>query len=136
MPLNSIPATTTVSALQAKRDAARGKTAVNVEYIGGVVPGNSGELEGLHAAGVRAFKCFLAPSGVDEFPAVIENDLRKAFPILARIGLPLMVHAEDPERLANTRKRSRFMRLPRVAAVRRRNRRSPLVRLLEWCPTL
>lgn len=96
MPLNSIPATTSVSALEVKRKAALGKCAVNVEFIGGVVPGNSGELEALRDGGVRAFKCFLAPSGVDEFPAVDENDLRKAFPVLARLGLPLMVHAEDP----------------------------------------
>ena len=99
MPLNSIPATTTVKALEAKRKAASGKAVVNVEYIGGVVPGNSGELEALRDAGVRAFKCFLSPSGVDEFPAVSESDLREAFPVLARLGLPLMVHAEDPSRL-------------------------------------
>ncbi|MFN2602929.1 MAG: allantoinase AllB [Gemmatimonadaceae bacterium] len=99
MPLNSIPATTTVGALEAKRKAASGKTVVNVEYIGGVIPGNSGELEGLRDAGVRAFKCFLSPSGVEEFPAVSENDLREAFPILERLGLPLMVHAEDPSLL-------------------------------------
>ncbi|MEO7647044.1 MAG: allantoinase AllB, partial [Gemmatimonadaceae bacterium] len=99
MPLNSVPATTTVKALEAKRAAARGKTAVNVEFIGGVVPGNTGELEGLRDAGVRAFKCFLSPSGVDEFPHVTARDLSKAFPVLARLGLPLMVHAEDPARL-------------------------------------
>ena len=96
MPLNSIPATTTVAALNAKRQAARGKSYVNVEYIGGVVPGNESHLEALADAGVRAFKCFLSPSGVDEFPNVTESDLEKAFPILERIGLPLMVHAEDP----------------------------------------
>ncbi|HEY3258438.1 MAG TPA: allantoinase AllB, partial [Gemmatimonadaceae bacterium] len=96
MPLNSIPATTTVAALEMKRWAAKGKTVVNVEYIGGVLPGNSGELEGLRDAGVRAFKCFLSPSGVAEFPAVTESDLREAFPVLERLGLPLMVHAEDP----------------------------------------
>lgn len=96
MPLNSIPATTTASALEAKRAAASGKTSVNVEFIGGVVPGNTGELEGLRDAGVRAFKCFLSPSGVDEFPHVTQRDLSKAFPVLARLGLPLMVHAEDP----------------------------------------
>ena len=99
MPLNSVPATTTVKALEAKRAAARGKTAVNVEFIGGVVPGNTGELEGLRDTGVRAFKCFLSPSGVDEFPHVTARDLSKVFPVLARLGLPLMVHAEDPARL-------------------------------------
>ena len=96
MPLNSIPATTTVAALEEKRAAALAKAIVNVEYIGGVVPGNTGELAGLAAAGVRAFKCFLTPSGVDEFEQVTEGDLREAFPVLARLGLPLMVHAEDP----------------------------------------
>jgi allantoinase len=96
MPLNSIPATTTVAALDAKRNAARGKTSINVEFIGGVVPGSTAHLEGLRDAGVRAFKAFLSPSGVDEFPNVTERDLSKAFPILARLGVPLMVHAEDP----------------------------------------
>src|SRR5687768_16903184 len=96
MPLNSIPATTTVSALEAKRRAARGKSHVNVEYIGGVVPGNTDEIGPLARAGVRAFKCFLSPSGVDEFGHVSEDDLRAAFPALAKTGLPLMVHAEDP----------------------------------------
>lgn len=137
MPLNSIPATTTVGALEAKRGAARGRTTVNVEYIGGVVPGNTDELEGLHAAGVRAFKCFLAPSGVDEFPAVSESDLRVAFPILARLGVPLMVHAEDPERLGNTGKSSRvyadYLASRPVAA--EESAIALLVRLLEWCPT-
>ena len=63
MPLNSIPATTTVVALEAKRRAASAHASVHVEFIGGVVPGNSGEIEALAAAGVCAFKCFLTPSG-------------------------------------------------------------------------
>ena len=107
MPLNSIPATTTVNALEVKRKAARENSVVNVEFIGGVVPGNVGELEALRDAGVRAFKCFLSPSGVDEFPAVTDSDLRKAFPVLARLGLPLMVHAEDPACLLPGRGSSR-----------------------------
>jgi allantoinase len=96
MPLNSIPATTTVKALEAKRAAARGKCCVDVGFWGGVVPGNDGELDALVDAGVRGFKCFLAPSGVDEFPAVDEHDLRGAMPILARRDVPLLVHAELP----------------------------------------
>ena len=96
MPLNSIPATTTVAALQAKRDAARAQCHVDVGFWGGVVPGNAGDLEALIDAGVRGFKCFLVPSGVDEFPAVSEADLRQALPILARRHVPLLVHAEDP----------------------------------------
>ena len=102
MPLNSIPATTTVAALEAKCAAAKGNTRVNVEYIGGVIPGNADQLEPLVNAGVRAFKCFLSPSGVDEFPHVTEADLRVALPILAKLGVPLMVHAEDPALLRDT----------------------------------
>ena len=96
MPLNSIPATTTVEALEVKRRAARGKSHVNVEFIGGVVPGNADQIQPLADAGVLAFKCFISPSGVEEFPNVSEADLRAALPHLMRAGLPLMVHAEDP----------------------------------------
>ena len=96
MPLNAIPATTTVAALDVKRAAARGQCAVDVGFIGGVVPGNVSELRSLHAAGVMAFKCFLSPSGVDEFPHVSEHDLLAACPVLVGLGAVLMVHAEDP----------------------------------------
>ena len=99
MPLNSIPATTTVASLQAKMQAATGRCHVDVGFWGGVVPGNAGELDGLIDAGVRGFKCFLVPSGVDEFPAVDEGDLRLALPILARRDVPLLVHAEDPSHI-------------------------------------
>jgi allantoinase len=102
MPLNSIPATTTVSALVAKREAARAKCHVDVGFWGGVVPGNAAELDGLVDAGVRGFKCFLVPSGVDEFSAVNEADLRKALPILARRRVPLLVHAESPDVIADS----------------------------------
>jgi allantoinase len=99
MPLNSIPPTTSVDALEEKVDAARDQSVVNVEYIGGLVPGNLRQLERLADAGVRAFKCFLTPSGVDEFANVSERDLQAAFPVLRRLGLPLMVHAEDPREI-------------------------------------
>jgi allantoinase len=94
MPLNSVPATTTVGALYAKVEAARAQCHVDVGFWGGVVPGNARELDALIDAGVRGFKCFLVPSGVDEFPAVTEQDLRLVLPILARRGVPLLVHAE------------------------------------------
>jgi allantoinase len=61
-----------------------------------VVPGNAPDLEGLVAAGVPGFKCFLVPSGVDEFPGVVEADLRIAMPVLSALGVPLLVHAELP----------------------------------------
>jgi allantoinase len=94
MPLNSVPPTTTVSALRAKVEAARAQCHVDVAFWGGLVPGNTAELEPLIDEGVRGFKCFLVPSGVEEFPAVTEKDLRLALPILASRGVPLLVHAE------------------------------------------
>jgi allantoinase len=45
---------------------------------------------------VLGFKCFLSPSGVDEFESVSEFDLRTAMPLLARLGMPLLAHAEWP----------------------------------------
>src|SRR6266496_2336684 len=74
MPLNSIPATTSLSGLHAKREAARGKCWIDVRLWGGVVPGNTRDLRPLWQAGVLGFKCFLTPSGVDEFAAVTESD--------------------------------------------------------------
>ena len=99
MPLNSVPATTTVPGLGAKRQAAQGQCHVNVAFWGGVVPGNHPDLEGLARAGVRGFKCFLSPSGVEEFPHVGERDLNAALPVIGRLGLPLLVHAEWPDAL-------------------------------------
>jgi allantoinase len=96
MPLNSIPATTTVSAFHEKVAAARGQLFVDTGFWGGVVRGNSHELRGLYDSGVYGFKCFLVPSGVDEFHHVTEADLRAAMPILAQLGAPLLVHAELP----------------------------------------
>jgi len=96
MPLNCIPATTTLDALNAKLAAARGKLIVDTAFWGGVVPGNTGELTKLWDAGVVGFKCFLVHSGVDEFPNVSEKDLRAAMPELARLGAMLIVHAEVP----------------------------------------
>jgi len=96
MPLNSIPPTTTAAGLREKLAAARGKCFVDVGFWGGVVPGNTGELAALSAAGVVGFKCFLIHSGVDEFPNVTEKDLRDALPELSRLGALLIVHAEVP----------------------------------------
>jgi allantoinase len=94
MPLNSIPPTTTRGALQAKRDAARDRLFVDCGFWGGVVPGNTGELEGMVEEGVCGFKAFLVPSGVDEFPPVDEADLRLALLSLTGRGAPLLAHAE------------------------------------------
>jgi allantoinase len=100
MPLNSIPATTSESALRAKLAATDGKLLVDVAFWGGVVPGNAPELHGLHEAGACGFKCFLVPSGVDEFPSVSYHEMEAAMAELAALDAPLLVHAEDPRIVA------------------------------------
>ena len=50
MPLNSVPPTTTTGALRRKQPTARGGWA-DVGFWGGAVPGNLGELAGLHDTG-------------------------------------------------------------------------------------
>ena len=96
MPLNSIPATTTLDAFKTKLDEARDKCFVDVAFWGGVVPGNTGEIAPMLEAGVVGFKCFLVPSGVAEFQHVTEEDLRRAMPELTRLNALLIVHAELP----------------------------------------
>src|SRR5687768_18083237 len=100
MPLNSIPATTTVDALEQKRSVAHGRCHVDVGFIGGVVPGNTADLAPLAEAGVLAFKCFLIDSGVKEFAHVDDAHLREAMPVLASLKRVLMVHAELPAPIA------------------------------------
>jgi allantoinase len=94
MPLNSIPATTTLAALRAKQAAAAGQLWVDVGFWGGVVPGNTHELAGMAEAGAIGFKCFLVESGVDEFQFIKEPELLPAMRELARIRGTLLVHAE------------------------------------------
>jgi allantoinase len=136
MPLNCVPATTSLGGLAAKREAARGKCAVDVGFIGGVVPGNAHQLAPLRAAGVLAFKCFLVDSGVEEFPAVHEEDLREALPVLATLGVPLMVHAEHPAHVTTPAvgggtAYARYLASRPASAERAAI--DLLVRLVEWC---
>ncbi|KAL4739778.1 hypothetical protein BDV11DRAFT_111467 [Aspergillus similis] len=94
MPLNAIPPTTTVENFKLKLKAAEGKCWVDVGFYGGIIPGNAGELKALVREGVRGFKGFLIDSGVDEFPAVSSEDVRKAMAELADEPTTLMFHAE------------------------------------------
>jgi len=96
MPLNCLPPTTTVTALEAKRSAATGQCQVDWMAWGGVVSDNQKHIEGLAAAGVPGFKCFLIHPGIDGFTMVTESELRAALPRVAGTGWPLLVHAELP----------------------------------------
>jgi allantoinase len=102
MPLNSSPVTTTAKAFEAKLNAAMGGQTgtvrpvlhTNCGFWGGIVPGNEKEIESLIEKGVLGFKAFLTHSGIDEFPNVTEDDLRKTMPVIAKHNLPLLVHCE------------------------------------------
>ncbi|MHB8499388.1 MAG: allantoinase AllB [Candidatus Acidiferrales bacterium] len=101
MPLNCLPATTNVDALEAKRAAAQGRCRVDWMAWGGVVSDNQRDIEPLAHAGVPGFKCFLVHPGIDGFTMVTEPQLRAALPHVARTGLPLLVHAELPGPIAS-----------------------------------
>jgi allantoinase len=99
MPLNCVPVTTSLAAFEEKLAAVKDLLAVDVGFWGGVVPGNSspatrGELAKMASRGMLGAKCFLCHSGIDDFPASREQDLRAAMPVLRDAGIPLLVHAE------------------------------------------
>jgi allantoinase len=101
MPLNSLPPTTTAEALALKQSVAAPQVRVDVGFWGGAVPENLGALAPLHDAGVFGFKCFLAPSGVPEFGHLDGAGLDAATAEVAVLGSRLIVHAEDPDLLAD-----------------------------------
>ena len=102
MPLNSVPPTVTVEALEIKRSVARGQAFVDVGFWGGAVPAHLGDLAALHEAGVFGFKCFLLDSGVAEFPPLSADELTVAMTETARLGSLLLVHAEDGHLIRET----------------------------------
>ena len=100
MPLNSIPPTVDLPALDIKRKSAEGQCFIDVGFWGGAVPGNLGELRALHDAGVFGFKCFLLHSGVEEFPPLSPADLESYLRVLRDFDGLLIVHAEDANTIA------------------------------------
>lgn len=96
MPLNSVPPTVSVEALDVKRRAAAHQSFVDVGFWGGAVPGNTPDLRPLHDAGVFGFKCFLVHSGVDEFPHLDVDEMERDLVEIAATDSLLLVHAEDP----------------------------------------
>jgi allantoinase len=99
MPLNCLPETTTVAALEAKRTAAAGQCHVDWVPWGGLTGLNRDHVAPLAAAGVAGFKCFLIYPGIEGFAMIGKRELETALPDLAATGLPLLVHAELAEYL-------------------------------------
>src|ERR1700736_3708420 len=99
MPLNCLPETTTLAALEAKRHAAAGQCRVDSAPWAGLTGQNAAHLAPLAEAGVAGFKCFLINPGIEGFAMIEKHELEAALPALARTGLPLLVHAELAEHL-------------------------------------
>lgn len=97
MPLNSSPVTISAKTFQDKIVASKGKLYCNCGFWGGIVPDNADKLEELINEGVLGIKAFLTHSGIDEFPNVTIEDLRKGLATLAKHQIPLLAHAELDE---------------------------------------
>jgi allantoinase len=95
MPLNAIPPTTTAENLNLKRSVAKDQAFVDVGFWGGAIPGNTADLRPLHDEGVFGFKCFLLPSGVEEFPHLDADEMEKDMRELKSFDSLMIVHAED-----------------------------------------
>jgi allantoinase len=95
MPLNSIPSTTSVDALNAKVAAAKGQSVVDFALWGGLVMTNLDDLPGLARGGVIGFKAFMCESGTKEFAFVDDGMLHEGLARLADLGQFLALHAES-----------------------------------------
>ncbi|UQZ37084.1 allantoinase AllB [Paenibacillus sp. PK3_47] len=97
MPLNALPPTVTVSALQRKRDCAKDRTYADYGFWGGLMPGYLKELPLLADAGVMGFKAFMSSPGdkdKDGFRRSDDDTLREGMKIIAQTGKILALHAE------------------------------------------
>ncbi len=94
MPLNCIPVTIDKASFQEKLDSVHDKLWVDCGFWGGIIPQSVGDLEELLEAGVLGCKSFLIDSGIEEFPEMHAQDLRKAMPIMAKHNVPYLIHAE------------------------------------------
>lgn len=100
MPLNSSPPVITRAALEEKRRIAENLSCCDFALWGGLTPDSIDHMEAMAAAGAIGFKAFMCPSGLDEFQKATPSTLRRGMEISARLGLPVAVHAEDPEVIA------------------------------------
>ena len=97
MPLNAQPPTIDGWSFDLKRAAAETDSFVDFALWGGIVPGNTEQLETLRDRGVIGVKAFMCDSGIDDFPAVDRRQLRAAMQRAAELGLIVAVHAESQE---------------------------------------
>jgi len=105
MPCTSIPEVTTVENLHKKLQIISPKAVVDFMLWGGLSgqclerPDWREEAEALAAEGVAAFKCYMI-SGMESFRALDASGLGDVLAWARSAGIPVGVHAEDPEVIA------------------------------------
>jgi allantoinase len=97
MPLNSSPCTTDAGAFDAKRSALEAASITDFGLYGGIIPGNADSLAEMAERGAMGFKAFMCDSGLAEFPRADDETLYSGMQQAARLGLPVLVHAENEE---------------------------------------
>src|SRR3954470_15750135 len=85
MPLNSSPPTLDGPSFDLKRAAAEANSRTDFALWGGLTPGNLDRIEELGDRGAVGFKAFMSNSGIDEFPAVDVDSLRRGMFTAARL---------------------------------------------------
>lgn len=95
MPLNGIPSTVNVEALNQKANIGNQKSFIDFSLWGGLVPGNEKDLEAMAESGVIGFKAFLSTTGNKEFEAVDDITLLNGMKIIAKLGKVLALHSES-----------------------------------------
>ena len=95
MPLNASPPTLDGASFDAKLAAARGTSRTDFAFWGGLVPGNRDRLAELAGRGVVGFKAFMSGSGIEDFHAADDATLWQGMRLAGRLGLPVLVHAEN-----------------------------------------
>ncbi|MBP1154170.1 MULTISPECIES: allantoinase AllB [unclassified Paenibacillus] len=98
MPLNCLPPTTTVPALNDKLELAKQRSCIDYAFWGGLVTGNVEQLAPLAEAGVIGYKAFLSAAGGKQEGAFLEVDdqtLYQGMREIARLGKILALHAES-----------------------------------------
>jgi allantoinase len=128
MPLNSIPSTTSVEAQRRRKvpDVVAELNPLIVALLDRIV-----DAVGLHRRVVE-----VEAGGVPR-RHVETQDLREAFPILAQLGLPLMVHAEDPAHIVPAPPGGSHSYATYVASHPPEAERAAIemiISLMDWCP--
>src|SRR5215211_2515170 len=95
MPLNAYPPTTAAESFDLKLAAAEASSLVDFALWGGIQSDNLDKLEELADRGVLGFKAFMSTSGTLDFQSVDDLTLYEGMERAAKLGLPVLVHAEN-----------------------------------------